>query len=59
MNIVEYASRSLAAHGFTDILLIGDSSGDPTRATAAYGQSGLEIGVDAALAQIRRPMAGE
>lgn len=28
MQLIEYATRSLAAHGFTDVLLIGDSGGN-------------------------------
>lgn len=30
MKVVEYAARSLAVHGFTDILFIGDSGGNQT-----------------------------
>lgn len=28
MKVIEYGARSLAAHGFTDVLLIGDSGGN-------------------------------
>ena len=33
-KLLEYAARSLAVHGFTDIVMIGDSGGNPPRFTS-------------------------
>ncbi len=44
MKTVEYAARSLAAHGFTDIVLIGDSGGNQRGMSAVADMLNAEWG---------------
>ena len=53
MKLVEYAARSLAAHGFTDIVLIGDSGGNQrgmeevaTTLNAEWSGTSSELGTE-------------
>jgi len=53
VKLVEYAARSLAAHGFTDIVLIGDSGGNQrgmeevaTTLNAEWSGTSSELGTE-------------
>lgn len=48
MKLVEYAARSLRAHGFTDIVFIGDSGGNQRGMEAVAAQLNDEWGGDGA-----------